>query len=125
MMVSERNKKQRKRRIPLMLRRRCTWCTWCVRYIPSVRESEHLGRRDDVQLERCLTELSTGTVCVKFVFSSFHILMIVRVEVVADSLRRRTRTNKRRYVQSCGVQALENMVLMLVLIESGGEWSKK
>jgi hypothetical protein len=51
--------------------------------------------------------------------------MIVRVEVVADSLRRRTRTNKRRYVQSCGVHALENMVLMLVLIESGGEWSKK
>ena len=106
-----------------MLRRRCTWCTWCVRYILSLREPEHLGRRDDVQLERFLTELSTGTVCVKFVFSSFHILMIVRVEVVADSLRRRTKTNKLkcRYVQSCGVHALDSMVLMLVLTESGDE----
>ena len=51
-----------------MLRRRCTWCTWCVRYILSLREPEHLGRRDDVQLERFLTELSTGTVCYEISF---------------------------------------------------------
>ena len=106
----------------VMLRRRCTWCTWCVRYILSLREPEHLGRRDDVQLERFLTELSTGTVCYEISFLPLVASEMI-VEVVEDFLRRRTKTNKLkcRYVQSCGVHALDSMVLMLVLTESGDE----